>query len=244
MTPDDATDESRRFKSALTGMLGIATRSGQLARAGFSSVLAKARSMVDELLQKVFGDYFEVPDEEHAVELLSQDVPSNAASSFVVSTAAAKTLPKLITRLATRAPWLARVGGPATAAVATGATMAAGPAQAGVRRVLWDLRVLSSFMVSKARAEGIELERPVLQAASVAALADHRRRIDHRYAGAKASAVVVRAMTREAAGKMSQGERRELARARIERLSALDLGSYQDEWREGRGGQDAAVEDD
>lgn len=226
-------------KGRLAGVTDRARRTFDTAvgavREGNATALRKARGLVEGMLDRVFGEHFDVPDDEHAVELLSQEVPKSGAAQFAVNAAATKALPKLVTALVSRATWLGRIGGPGTAAATTGVALAANPAQEGIRRVLWDLRVISSYLATRAREAGIELERPVVRAVSVAVLVDHHRRVDHRYARGKASTVVVRAMAREAGGKMTADERAVQARARIERVRALDLAEFQDGWQREHG---------
>jgi hypothetical protein len=117
------------------------------------------------------------------------------------------------------------------AALAGAAVAAASRTSRSVRRGLNDLRVLASFVASRARSDGIVLEKATLRAITLAVYTDPRRRVDFRFAGSRGAAAVISRWSRDAAARPSDSRRRDDAEAWVDAVERLDLAAFADEWK-------------
>jgi len=117
-----------------------------------------------------------------------------------------------------------------SAALAAAAVAGATRATRTARRGLNDLRVLASYLASRARAEQIVLEKPLLRALTIAAYTDPRRRVDFRYAGSRGASAVLARWGRDVASSKRESRRRDEAEAWVQALDRLDLRTLRVEW--------------
>jgi hypothetical protein len=116
------------------------------------------------------------------------------------------------------------------AALAAAAVAAATRATRSVRRGLNDVRVLASYVASRAREQHVVLDKPMLRALTLAAYTDPRRRVDFRFAGSRGAAGVLARWSRDAASTPSQSRRRDNAEAWVGAVDRLDLAALAAEW--------------
>ena len=118
------------------------------------------------------------------------------------------------------------------AALAGAAVAAASRTTRSVRRGLSDLRVLASFLASRARKEGVDVDKRMLRALTLAAYTDPRRRADFRFAGSRGATAVLSRWSRDAASRPSETRRRDDAEAWVDAIERLDLAALADQWRQ------------
>lgn len=231
------------------------------ARQASVAARARGAGGLERALDRVFDEPFDVPDKETAVGLLSgtQDPPMGILGRYLEGQALVR-IASQVTKLATRSRAAARVAavpaaissasgsGTATAATAGGAAMstatsmgAAALAAAAVaaatrttrtvRRGLLDVRVLASYLASRARSERVTLDKAALRALTLAVYTDPRRRIDFRFAGSRGATAVLARWTRDTASTPSEPRRRDDVGAWIGAIDRLDLAALADEWR-------------
>jgi hypothetical protein len=117
------------------------------------------------------------------------------------------------------------------AALAAAAVAAASRGTRSVRRGLTDLRVLASYMASRAREEGVVLDKGLLRALTLAVYTDPRRRVDFRFAGTRGAAAALGRWSRDAATKPTDAARRDNAETWVFAIDRLDLPAFTEEWR-------------
>jgi hypothetical protein len=118
------------------------------------------------------------------------------------------------------------------AALAAAAVAAATRTTRTVRRGLLDVRVLASYLASRARAQDVVLDKAALRALTLATYTDPRRRVDFRFAGARGATAVLARWSRDTASTPSESRRRDDIDAWIDAIDRLDLAVLADEWAE------------
>lgn len=117
------------------------------------------------------------------------------------------------------------------AALAAAAVAAATRTTRTVRRGLTDVRVLASYLASRARAQQVALDKAALRALTLATYTDPRRRVDFRFAGARGATAVLARWSRDTASTPKESRRRDDIDAWISAIDRLDLAILADEWR-------------
>jgi uncharacterized membrane protein len=117
------------------------------------------------------------------------------------------------------------------AALAAAAVAAATRTTRTVRRGLNDLRVLASYLASRAREQHVVLDKAMLRALTLALYTDPRRRVDFRFAGARGATGVLARWGRDTASSPSEARRREDAEAWVGAVDRLDLAALAHDWR-------------
>jgi hypothetical protein len=117
-------------------------------------------------------------------------------------------------------------------AVAAAAVTAATRTTRTVRRGLTDLRVLASYLASRARRQQIELDKGLLRALTLAVYTDPRRRADFRYAGSKGASGVLGRWTRDTVANPSDARRRDDVTAWIAAIDRLNLPALAFDWQQ------------
>jgi hypothetical protein len=112
------------------------------------------------------------------------------------------------------------------AALAAAAVAATTRATKTASRGLNDLRVLASYLASRARLHHVTLDKPTLRALTLAVYTDPRRRADLRFSGSRGAAAVLGRWSREAASTPSESVRRDTADAWVDAIDRLDLASF------------------
>ena len=118
------------------------------------------------------------------------------------------------------------------AALAAAAVAAATRTTRTVRRGLNDLRVLASYLASRAREQHVVLDKSMLRALTLAAYTDPRRRVDFRFAGSRGATAVLAPL--EPRRRVDAERRRAGATtptAWVDAVDRLDLAALADEWR-------------
>jgi hypothetical protein len=116
------------------------------------------------------------------------------------------------------------------AALAAAAVAATTRATRTARRGLNDLRVLASYLASKARAGQVELDPGLLRALTLATYVDPRRRADFRLTGSRGGAAVLGRWSRETTVPPSELRRRDDIDAWLHAIDRLELRALQAEW--------------
>ena len=112
------------------------------------------------------------------------------------------------------------------AALAAAAVAATTRATTTASRGLNDLRVLASYLASRARSQPVVLDKPTLRALTLAVYTDPRRRADFRLSGSRGAAAVLGRWSREAASTPSESDRRDNADTWVNAIDRLDLASF------------------
>jgi hypothetical protein len=210
---------------------------------------------VDRALDRVFAEPFEVPDAATATRLLTERArpPASAAVRFLEGQALVR-IGGQVARLAARskaASAAARVaalpGGMAGTTAAAGATMSAASSVGAtalaaaavtaatrttrtIRRGITDLQVLASYLASRARSEGVALDKGLLRALTLAVYTDPRRRADFRLAGGKGATGVLTRWTRDTVATQGEARRDDEVRAWLDAIDRLDLTALAIAW--------------
>ena len=116
------------------------------------------------------------------------------------------------------------------AALAAAAVAATTRATRTARRGLNDLRVLASFLASRARAEHVDLEPGLLRALTLSTYVDPRRRADFRFTGSRGGAAVLGRWSRETTVPPSDLRRRDDIDAWLHAIDRLELDALREEW--------------
>jgi hypothetical protein len=109
------------------------------------------------------------------------------------------------------------------AALAAAAVAATTRATRTARRGLNDLRVLASYVASRARAERVFLDPATLRAVTLAVYTDPRRHVDFRLAGPRGLSAIATRWSRDAAVTPSEARRRDDVEAWVLAIERLDL---------------------
>lgn len=117
------------------------------------------------------------------------------------------------------------------AALAAAAVAAATRTTRTVRRGLNDLRVLASYLASRAREQHVVLEPAMLRAITLAAYTDPRRRVDFRLAGSRGAATLLGRWSRDATVARSEPRRQDEIEAWVRTIDHLDLAALSQEWK-------------
>ena len=218
---------------------------------------ARGAEELERSLDWIFDEPFVVPDAATAIRLLSgaESPPMSALGRYLEGQALVRIAAR-VTKLAARsraAGAAARVAamsetGAATAAAGAGGAALSTAASMGsaalaaaavagatratrtARRGLNDLRVLASYLASRARDEEIVLQKPLLRAVTLATYTDPRRRVDVRYAGSRGASAVLARWSRDVASSKRESRRRDDAEAWVHALDRLDLRALSAGW--------------
>ncbi len=115
------------------------------------------------------------------------------------------------------------------AALAAAAVAATTRTTRTARRGLNDLRVLASFLASRAREQRIDLDKSKLRAATLAIYIDPRRRVDMRFSGSRGAAAVLGRWSRDATSTPTEARRRDTADAWVDAIDRLDVATLADD---------------
>jgi hypothetical protein len=221
-------------------LAGIATRRlqqrAQQMYEGSSVAGFRAAESVNKVLNGIFDEPFDVPDAETAQRMILSDAAPQASAT-------AKFLEQqAMTRLT---PWIARsiqaakVAGKAApagssskwAATAANAVMSSAARGRKASTDGWNqLRVLASYLVARARTDGVELEQELVRAATVSIYLDPRKAVDLGYRGPRAGTAITTRWARDAALPPNEESRREQAHARVSAVERLDLAQLLTDW--------------
>jgi hypothetical protein len=116
------------------------------------------------------------------------------------------------------------------AALAAAAVAAATRTTRTVRRGFTDVRVLASYLASRARTQHVILDKGALRALTLATYTDPRRRVDFRFAGSRGATAVLARWSRDTASTPNESRRRDDIAAWIDAIDRLDLAILADEW--------------
>jgi hypothetical protein len=116
------------------------------------------------------------------------------------------------------------------AALAAAAVAATTRATRTARRGLNDLRVLASYLTSRARAEHVDLDPGLLRVLTLATYVDPRRRADFRLTGSRGGAAVLGRWSRETTVPPSELRRRDDIDAWLHAIDRLELDALREEW--------------
>jgi hypothetical protein len=221
-------------------LAGVATRRlqqrAQQLYEGSSIAGFRAAESVNRVLDGIFDEPFDVPDAATAQRMILSDAAPQASATarFLEQQAMTRLTPWI-----TRAIQAAKVAGSATSAGGT-SRWAAAAANAVVSSATrgrkasadgWNqLRVLASYLVARARAEGVELEQELVRAVTVSIYLDPRKQVDLGYRGSRAGAAIASRWARDAALPPNEATRRELAHARVGAIERLDLAAVRADW--------------
>jgi hypothetical protein len=92
------------------------------------------------------------------------------------------------------------------------------------------LRVLASYLASRARDEHVDLDPGLLRALTLSTYVDPRRRADFRLTGSRGGAAVLGRWSRETTVQPSELRRQDDIDAWLHAIDRLDLGARRDEW--------------
>jgi hypothetical protein len=109
------------------------------------------------------------------------------------------------------------------AALAAAAVAATTRTTRTARRGLNDLRVLASFLASRAREQHVTLDKSKLRAVTIAIYIDPRRRADMRFSGSRGAAAVLGRWSRDATSAPTEARRRDITAAWVDAIDRLDL---------------------
>jgi hypothetical protein len=183
----------------------------------------RAADAVDRALDGIFDEPYAVPDADTARQLIAES--STKRSSVVWSVIEGLALYRLT-------KWVARFSGfGVSSAVIAAAPAAVSGTRQAVERGLVQLRTLSSFLASRARAEGVHLDRALIRAATIETYLDPGRASALKYSGGRAGRAVATRWARDATGAGTDRAQRELANARVATIDQLDLRDLEQRWR-------------
>ena len=221
---------------------------------------ARGASGLERTLDRIFDEPFDVPDAATAVRLLSgaEPPPMNALGRYLegqvlvriaaqvtklaarsrAAGLAARALPVAMTETSATTAAAAAGGAAMSTATSMGAAALAAAAVAAatrttrtVRRGLNDLRVLASYLATRAREQNVTLDKSSLRALTLAAYTDPRRRVDFRFAGSRGAAAVLGRWSRDTASTPSDTKRIHDADDWVNAVDRLDLAALAAEWR-------------
>ena len=164
-----------------------------------------AEVAIDHALDGIFDEPYTVPDAQTARQLI---LDASAKRSTVLWSMAEGFLLARLVRLITR---FSRF-------TVSSALIAAAPAVvSGVRHAvaggLVQMRVLASFLASRARAEGVPLDKGLIRAAAVEVYLEPDHDVDFRYTGGRGGRATATRWAREALAKSKEHTQRELVDA-------------------------------
>ena len=200
----------------------------------------QSRAIVDRALDRVFDEPFDVATPED-FERLMTDRHGGGGPGALANASAVAVFVRSATPIAERLLGYARVG--SSAAGKTGFAparvvkyaLAAIPVALSlsgtVRRGVHELQVLASYLAQRFRMAGIEPDRGLVRALTLAISRDPDRRPQLDTTGRRASAAIGTQWVMRSLGKDSASAVRERARAQLAALDRLDLAAIDREWR-------------
>lgn len=247
MAPAEDVHLARRLVSAAER---AATSSWSSAQRAATAARLRAATAVERALDRVFDEPYRVPDANAARQILTvRDKASTSLVSNVLQGQAALRLTRAISRMsrlgagATGAGAAASAGAGATA-TSTGAAAGLGPAAAAtaavasgarlrrvVQRGLMELRVMASFLVNRARNDGLTLDKALVRAAIVEIYLDPYRTLRSQHASRRAGSALALRWLKNAATKTDDGAQRAITEARISAIEGLDVQDVVRTWR-------------
>lgn len=191
---------------------------------------------INRVLESTFDEPFDVPDAATARRMILTDaVPQATTTARFLEQQATTRLTPWIAR-SVQAAKVARSGATAggTSRWAVTAANAVMTSAARARKASNDgwnqLRVLASYLVARARAADLELDKELVRAVAVSIYLDPRKKIDLGYRGSRAGTTVAARWARDAAMPPNDAMRRELAEERVAAVERLDLPALVAEW--------------
>ena len=175
---------------------------------------ALARYLEGQALVRITAQVAKVASRSRAARAAAGIAAFPAATSETGATAAAASSGGAAMSTATS------MGAAALAAAAVAATTRT---TRTVRRGLNDLRVLASFLMSRAREQRVSLDKSRLRAVTIAIYIDPRRRADLRFSGSRGAAAVLGRWSRDATSNPGEARRRDLTTAWVDAIDRLDV---------------------
>jgi hypothetical protein len=178
---------------------------------------------IERALDGIFDEPYTVPDAETARRMILD--ASDKRSTVLMAMAEGFVLARLV-RLITR---FSRF-------TVSSALIAAAPAVvSGVRNAvaggLVQMRVLASFLASRARAEGVPLDKALIRATAVEVYLEPNHDVDFRYTGGRGGRATATRWARDAMAKNREHTQRELVDRRVAAIDGLDLQDLDRRWR-------------
>ena len=201
----------------------------------------QARSLVERSLDRVFDEPYAVLADEDFERLMTEHHVASGPG-LLASAGAIAAFVRTATPVAERALKLARVGTnaagkayvPARVAKYTLAIVPVAMSLTGVtRRGIHELQVLASFLIFRFRAAGIEPDRALVRALTLAIARDPDRR--PQLDGARAGAGIGMQWIMRSIGKDSASAVRRRARAQLAAVDRLDLPELARQWGDAPG---------
>jgi hypothetical protein len=190
---------------------------------------------VDGALDRVVSEPFELATRDEAVALMSEPPPESGLMATIPTLAALVTRGGAIYRRVRAARSAAgAAGGPAGigAVVLTAASIATVTRLlTAVRWGLRDVQVMSSYLATRSRAEGIELESGLARTLALSAYLDPRRRARLDYANIRGAGALVGAWSTQTMSSRSEAAARKRAEGRVDALDRYDLAELVQEWK-------------
>jgi hypothetical protein len=199
----------------------------------------KAAALVDTALDRVFAAPLEVHDAAEAVQLLDElreERTSKESARRVAGVIAATGT--VLARVARGTGMLARAAAAGAKVVPTGRAVTMGvttvlaavrigtAARLGAR----ELQILASFLVSRLRAEGLPVERAMVEQAVTQTYLNPKARVRVRQAASPSYAKLARAWTMRAFRRPSATQQHALNRKRAGAIERLDLAALSRSW--------------
>jgi hypothetical protein len=210
------------------GRIGTAAR--EVVASGWSTTqragqaaLDRASEATERALDAVFDERYDVPDADAARQMI---IDASAKRTSVVWTViegfAFARLARLIARFS-------RFN--VSAAVITAAPTAVSGIRHAIAGGLVQLRVLASFLSSRARADGVALDKALIRAVTVEVYLHPRDDLRFRYTRGGAGRAVATHWARDAASGGNERTQRKLADERVAAIDRLDLRALDHQWR-------------
>jgi hypothetical protein len=200
-----------------------------------ASIRYRTGAAVDAILDKVVSEPFDVASSEEAVQLMAEPPPESALFSSIPTVAALAARGGAMYRKFRAAKSASSTaGGPAgvTMMVLTAAAVAATTRfLTSVRWGLRDIQVMASYLASRSRSEGIEVESGLARTLTISAYLDPRRHPGLDYANVRGAGALVGSWSTQTISNRSPAAALRRAQERIDALDRYDLSVLVQEWK-------------
>jgi hypothetical protein len=192
-------------------------------------------TFVDRALDKVFIEPFDVPSQEDAVRLMAEPPPESALLASIPTLAALATRGSaMYRRMRAARSATSAAGGPAglSALLITAAGVATVTRLlTAVRWGLRDIQVMASYLATKSKADGVELEPGLARTLTISAYLDPRRHARLDYANMRGAGALIGAWSTQTMANRSEVAARQRAQDRIDALDRYELRTLADDWK-------------
>jgi hypothetical protein len=204
-------------------------------RSFLASIRYRTGAAIDAILDKIVSEPFDVASSEEAVRLMAEPPPESALFSSIPTVAAlAARGGAMYRRFRAARSATGAAGGPVgiTTMVLTAASVAAVTRfLTSVRWGLRDIQVMASYLATRSRAEGIELESGLARTLTISAYLDPRRHPGLDYANVRGAGALVGAWSTQTIASRSTDAARKRALDRVDALDRYDLRELAQEWK-------------